>query len=154
MARKDLRALGATDYRIRQLRATQKELPKINSLIWETSAEEISQYELGGLSDEDIITEFRHQTQFDNINDFLKFRLNNIRMERETAELTGRTLNFMQNLPDYTAALPQYTEEEIMRMTKKERLDALYDAYHEAYGSYPTDSDEYYLVEALSGSET
>lgn len=150
MARRDLKAVGVTDYRIRQLRAIQKELPNINSLVWETSAEEISQYELGGLSDDDILVEFKNQTQFNNINDFLKFRINNIRMEQDTIETTGRTLNFINNLADYEAALPQYTTEEIMNMSKKERLNALYDAYHEAYGSYPTDSDEYYLIEALT----
>lgn len=153
MARKDLKAAGVTDYRIRQLRATQKDLPNINNIVWETSAEEVTQYELGGLSDEDILIEYRNQTQFDNINDFLKFRLNSIRMEKETIEMTGRTLNFIKELPDYEAALPEYTTEEIMQMSKKERLNALYDAYYEAYGSYPTDSDEYYLVEALT-SET
>lgn len=153
MARKDLKAAGVSDYRIRQLRVMQKQLPNINNLVWETSAEEVTQYELGGLSDEDILVEFRHQTEFDNINDFLKTRLSSIKIEKETIEITGRTINFIKNLPDYEAALPEYTIEEIIHMSKKERLNALYDAYREAYGTYPTDSDEYYLVEALT-SET
>lgn len=150
MASKDLKAAGVTNYRLRQLRAVQKRLPDINNMVWETSAEEVTQYELGGLSDEDILVEYANQTRFDNINDFLKFRLNNIKMEEQTIGLTGRTLNFIENLDDYTSALPQYTPEEIMHMTKKERLDALYEAFHDIHGSYPTDSDEYYLVQALT----
>lgn len=150
MATKDLRSLGATQYRIRQVRQLQKDLPDINNLIWETSTEEVTQYELGGLSDEDIITEFKHQTQFDNINDFLKSRLNQIKMEKETVEMTGRTLNFIENLADYQAALPDYTTDEIMAMSKQERIEALYDAYYEQYGSYPHDSDETYLLNSLT----
>lgn len=147
--RQQLKDLGATEYRIKTLRVTQKELPEINELIYETSLEEVTAYELGGLTDEDILVEFKHQNQFSNINDFIKARINNIKAEKQTVEQTGRTLNFINNLADYEAALPNYTAEEIMNMSRQERIGALAQAFHDIYGTWSKDSDEVYLLNAI-----
>ena len=111
MTHKELREHGLSEYRIRQIRKIQKELPEINELIYQTSFEELTAYDLGNFSDQDIIVRFQNQTQFDNINDFVKGQIANIRTEAQVAEETGRTLNFIENLPDYEAALPNYSTE-------------------------------------------
>lgn len=149
MTHKELREHGLNEYRIKQLRATQKELSNINALIYETSTTELTAYDLGNLNDEDIIVQFENQEQFDDINDFVRARINNIRAEKETVEQTGHTLNFIQNLPDYEAALKDYTREEILQMSKQERLAALQSAYKDIFGKYADGSDEEALIRAL-----
>lgn len=149
MTHKELREHGLSEYRIRQIREIQKELPEINELIYKTSSEELTVYDLGNFSDKDIVVRFQNQTQFDNINDFVKAQIANIRTEAQVAEETGHTLYFIENLPDYEAALPNYSTEEILQMSKKERQEALMVRYKEVFGTYPDGSDESALIRAL-----
>lgn len=149
MTHKELREHGLSEYRIRQIREIQKELPEINELIYQTSSEELTAYDLGNFSDQDIIVRFQNQSQFDNINDFVKAQIANIRTEAQVAEETGHTLYFIENLPDYEAALPNYSTEEILQMSKQERQEALMVRYKEVFGTYPDGSDEAILLSAL-----
>lgn len=149
MTHKELMSHGLSEYRIRQIREIQKELPDINELVYQVSSEELTAYDLGNFTDRDIIVKFQNQTEFDNINDFVKAQIANIRTEKQVAEETGHSLYFIQNLSDYTAALPDYSTEEILQMSKKERQEALMVAYYERFGSFPDGSDEETLIRAL-----
>lgn len=134
MTHKELREHGLSEYRIRQIREIQKELPEINELIYQTSSEELTAYDLGNFSDEDIIVRFQNQTQFDNINDFVKAQIANIRTEAQVAEETGRTLNYINSISEIKQALPNYDSDEIFEMSRKELIEALQARYKELTG--------------------
>ena len=153
MTHKELRQLGLSEYRIKQLRRVQKDLPDINELVYQTSQEELTTYNLGGLSDEDIIIRFKNQEEFDNINDFLKVTIANIYMERDVIEQTGRTLNFMQNIQDIQTALPDYSPDDILIMSRQDLISALQSRFKEITGYWYQDgSDPALLIEVINNA--
>lgn len=153
MTHKELRQFGLSEYRIKQLRRVQKDLPDINELVYQTSQEELTTYNLGGLSDEDIIIRFKNQEEFDNINDFLKVTIANIYMERDTIEQTGRTLNFMQNIQDIQTALPDYSPDDILIMSRQDLINALQSRFKEITGYWYQDGyDPVLLIEVINNA--
>lgn len=153
MTHKELRELGVSEYRIKQLRRAQRDLPNINELVYQTSQEELTTYNLGGLSDEDILIRFQNQEEFDNINDFLKATIANVYMEREVIEQTGRTLNFIQNIQDVQTALPDYTPNDILNMTRQDLIGALQARYKEITGYWYQDgSDPAILIDMINSA--
>lgn len=150
MNRKDLENRGLTKYTINKLREIQKEMPSINELIYNTSGNEINQYDLGYMNEAELIKQFEEQDLITDINKFIMERIRNVRMEEQTVEMTGHTLKFFNELQDYELALPNYTREQILEMTKQERLNALRTAYKEEYGIYPEGSDEAHIIGSLT----
>ena len=142
MTHKELREHGLSEYRIRQIREIQKELPEINELIYQTSSEELTAYDLGNFSDQDIIIRFQNQTEFDNINDFVKAQIANIRTEAQVAEETGRTLNYINSISEIKQALPNYDNDEIFKMSRKELIEALQVRYKELTGYWFQDGSD------------
>lgn len=142
MTHKELREHGLSEYRIRQIREIQKELPEINELIYKTSSEELTAYDFGNFSDQDIIVRFQNQTQFDNINDFVKAQIANIRTEAQVAEETGRTLNYINSISEIKQALPNYDNDEIFKMSRKELIEALQVRYKELTGYWFQDGSD------------
>lgn len=142
MTHKELREHGLSEYRIRQIREIQKELPEINELIYQTSSEELTAYDLGNFSDQDIIVRFQNQTQFDNINDFVKAQIANIRTEAQVVEETGRTLNYINSISEIKQALPNYDSDEIFKMSREELIEALQVRYKELTGYWFQDGSD------------
>ena len=142
MTHKELREHGLSEYRIRQIRKIQKELPEINELIYQTSSEELTAYDLGNFSDKDIIIRFQNQSQFDNINDFVKAQIANIRTEAQVAKETGRTLNYINSISEIKQALPNYDNDEIFKMSRKELIEALQVRYKELTGYWFQDGSD------------
>lgn len=152
MTHKELQNIGLNTYTIRLLRQTQKQMPNYNEIVYKASENEFTQYDLGFLTDEDIIVQYQNQEQFYNINDFIKARLHNIKSEVQTVEMTGHTLGFINNLHQYEIALKDYTTNQILNMSKQERVQALKDTYYSLFNYYPDHSDENQLISEINSA--
>ena len=152
MTHKELQNIGVKPWTIRLLRETQKALPSYNEIVYKASENEFTQYDLGYMTDEDILIQYQNQEQFMNINDFIKARIKDIKSEVETAEMTGHSLNFIKNLNSYQRALDDYSTEQILNMSRQERVQALKEKYYSLFGYYPDHSDENTLISEINNA--